>query len=98
MDGSSSRGGTERALQQLQPLLPWLDQGVKAAAAAAADGGSAAAKAKAGKKWRPAARAATKALLSGVDEVVGKRFECSVPAAKFGHDAYIMKLATSFIL
>ena len=84
------------ALQQLQPLLPWLDQGVKAAAAA--DGGSAKAKAKAGKKWRPAARAATKALLSGVVEVVGKRFECSVPAAKFGHVAYIMKLATSFIL
>lgn len=82
------------ALQQLQPLLPWLDQGVKAAAAA--DGGSAAAKAKAktGKKRRPAARAGiaargVKALLSGVVEVVGKRFERSVPAAKFGHVAYI---------
>ena len=81
------------ALQQLQPLLPWLDQAVKAAAA---DGGSAAAKAKAktGKKRRPAARAGiaargVKALLSGVVEVVGKRFECSVPAAKFGHVAYI---------
>ncbi|KAG2638309.1 hypothetical protein PVAP13_2NG585900 [Panicum virgatum] len=93
MDGSCSRGGTEMALQQLQPLLPWLDQAVKAAAA---DGGSAAAKAKAktGKKRRPAARAGiaargVKALLSGVVEVVGKRFERSVPAAKFGHVAYI---------
>jgi len=81
------------ALQQLQPLLPWLDQAVKAAAA---DGGSAAAKAKAktGNKRRPAARAGiaargVKALLSGVVEVVGKRFERSVPAAKFGHVAYI---------
>ena len=83
------------ALQQLQPLLPWLDLAVKAAAA---DGGSAAAKAKAkaktGKKRRPAARAGiaargVKALLSGVVEVVGKRFERSVPAAKFGHVAYI---------
>jgi hypothetical protein len=30
-----------------------------------------------------------KSLLRGVVEIVGKRFECSVPAAKFGHVAYI---------
>ncbi|PUZ72886.1 hypothetical protein GQ55_2G431700 [Panicum hallii var. hallii] len=89
VDGSCSRGGTEMALQQLQ-LLPWLDQGVKAAAAG---GGSATAKTKTAKKRRSAAQAGVargmKALLSGVVEMVGKRFECSVPAAKFGHVAYI---------
>ncbi|RCV13944.1 hypothetical protein SETIT_2G387100v2 [Setaria italica] len=93
---SCSRGGREMALQQLQ-LLPWLEGGVKAVAA---DGGhdddlagsSAAGAAKTGKR-RSAAHAGIargmKVFLSGVVEMIGKRFECSVPAAKFGHVAYI---------
>ncbi|OEL21904.1 hypothetical protein BAE44_0017075 [Dichanthelium oligosanthes] len=92
---SCSRGGAEMAaLQQLQ-LLPWFDEGVKAVVAA--DGGhgldGSAAAAKTGKKRRSAAQAGLArgmmVLLSGVVEMVGKRFECSVPAAKFGHVAYI---------
>jgi hypothetical protein len=85
------------ALQQLL-LLPWLEGGV--VKAVAADGGhdddlarsSAAGAARTGKR-RSAAQAglarAMKSLLRGVVEIVGKRFECSVPAAKFGHVAYI---------
>ncbi|KAF8679309.1 hypothetical protein HU200_046093 [Digitaria exilis] len=85
----------EVALEQLQ-LLPWRDQGVKAVAADGGDddhAGSEKAAAKTGKKRRSAAQAglarAVKALLIAAAEMVGKRLECSVPAAKFGHVAYI---------
>ncbi|KAF8668726.1 hypothetical protein HU200_051912 [Digitaria exilis] len=80
----------EVALEQLQ-LLPWRDQGVKAVAAAGGDddhAGSEEAAAKTGKKRRLAAQG-VKLLLSAVVEMVGKRLECSVPASKFGHVAYI---------
>ncbi|CAL5084032.1 unnamed protein product [Urochloa decumbens] len=90
-----SHGGPEMALQQ---LLPWLDgQGVKATVSAD-DGGhddDLAGSETAAKtvKRRSAAQAGIargmKALLSGVTEMVGKRFERSIPAAKFGHVAYI---------
>ncbi|KAJ1291842.1 hypothetical protein BS78_02G348000 [Paspalum vaginatum] len=91
-----SHGGTEMALPQVQ-LLPWLD-GDGLLKAVAADGesgctaGSAATASKTGKR-RYAARdglaRGMRVLLSGVAEMVGKRFERSIPAAKFGHVAYI---------
>ncbi|CAL5085575.1 unnamed protein product [Urochloa decumbens] len=93
-DLGASHGGPEMALQQ---LLPWLDQGVKATVSAD-DGGhddDLAGSETAAKtvKRRSAAQAGIargmKALLSGVAKMVGKRLECSIPAAKFGHVAYI---------
>ncbi|CAN6206069.1 unnamed protein product [Urochloa humidicola] len=89
-DVGLSHGGPEMALQQ---LLPCLDQGVKAADGGHDDdlAGSAAA-GKTGKR-RSAAQAGiargVKVFLSVVAEMVGKRFERSIPATKFGHVAYI---------
>lgn len=90
--GPSHGAATEIALPQLLPLL---HDGVKAFAA---DGdrdvaGSSSVEAARTGKRRSAARAGlargVRVLLSGVAEMVGKRFERSIPAAKFGHVAYI---------
>ncbi|KAL6855882.1 hypothetical protein ACP4OV_018684 [Aristida adscensionis] len=98
---SASRGAGGGAgmgrLRRPQPPLPWL-QVATAVAAPAADGGRdvlgrPAAAAKAGKKRRSPAWAGVargvKVFVSGAVAMVGKRFERSIPAAKFGHVAYI---------
>ncbi|CAN6199784.1 unnamed protein product [Urochloa humidicola] len=86
----ASHGGREMVLQH---LLPWLDEGLMKADGGHDDDLESSAAAAETVKRRPAAQAGVvrgmKALLSGVAEMVGKRFECSIPAAKFGHVAYI---------
>ncbi|CAN6168781.1 unnamed protein product [Urochloa humidicola] len=89
-DLGPSHGGREMVLQQ---LLPWLDEGlIKVDGGHDDDLARSAAEAKTVKR-QSAAQAGVvrgmKALLSGVAEMIGKRFECSIPAAKFGHVAYI---------
>ncbi|CAD6217143.1 unnamed protein product [Miscanthus lutarioriparius] len=91
---SHGDGDTETALSKLQ-LLPWLHEAVVKVVAADDDrddlAGSAAA-AKTGKR-RSMAQAGlprgVKVLLSEVAEMIRTKFERSIPAAKFGHVAYI---------
>ncbi|KAL6656947.1 hypothetical protein ACP70R_004727 [Stipagrostis hirtigluma subsp. patula] len=92
-------GGTAAGMGLRRPPQPltWL----QVAEVIAADGdhqdlvaGGSAATAKAGKRRRrsPAKRGVArglKVLVSGVVEMVGRRFERSIPAVRFGHVAYV---------
>lgn len=90
-------GGTETAVLSKLQLLPWLDEAVVKQVVAADDdrddlAGSATA-AKAEKRRSTALQAGlargVKVLLSEVAEMIRITFERSIPAAKFGHVAYI---------
>ncbi|TVU37938.1 hypothetical protein EJB05_11283, partial [Eragrostis curvula] len=73
-------------LQQPQLPLPWLELVV-------ADGdhgrsGSPAAK-RTGKRRAGVVARGVRVFVGGLAEMVRKKFECSIPAVKFGHVAYI---------
>jgi hypothetical protein len=92
---SHGDGGTETALSKLQ-LLPWLDEAaVKVVVATDGAGDDLAGSATAAKtaKRQSTAQAGlahgVKVLLSEVAEMIRTKFERSIPAAKFGHVAYI---------
>ncbi|NP_001143246.2 uncharacterized protein LOC100275771 [Zea mays] len=101
MVGASARpsagrdGGPETALPKLQLLPCWLDGAVVKLVAADGDGDDLLAGSASSGKRRPTAQAAAglargvKALLSEVAEMIRTKFGRSIPAAKFGHVAYI---------
>ncbi|TVU37962.1 hypothetical protein EJB05_11308, partial [Eragrostis curvula] len=74
-------------LQQPQVQLPWLEL-VVADSDHGSSGSPAAAK-RTGKRRAGVVARGVRVFVTGLAEMVRKKFECSIPAVKFGHVAYI---------